>query len=558
MKRGLLITLVTVAIALLCGNVFAYAPIIKDMPEVWIGDEEDNAGLTVDINFFRFTAAFNFDDYVTFDPDDPNPVTTDVRWSFMTDLSDPNRLDLLLINGKVTVDDPYTEAPEPGAKELTDRTDNSPVPRASANADFWDIWDSDPATGPPWTEPVPGNELNTIITIMASNGSKYTCEDVLVRARLGAVDPDYDMPDKLSQGVEVLAVWDQPALDGFVAGPQGADDTEIIPGSGIYVGTHGTSGDSVSAGPGATHPSNQFYVIWDAPANEVAYAPGYVYRIKYTIRNTQSDVTKCPKVRLLTEFVGTGILAYSGGIMIGGANVNRLFGPSPTATTYNAYVEPPLNLAAGGVTNIKPRFEVYAFSNDEVGVTTYLDEVIVERFATPSKASGNLITTYSPSAGWTGWSSETISPPFGGGTVGSDGTGLYLETPMAVGTALNYARWTRPGDGSPIQFTADKLYRCVYTLQSSVTTTGQIRGLNGNKGTDWISKFVIIVNQTQVHVPSASGTEYSNWYETMPEFHTVDTTLNNMYFDCDVADASASQGGRFYITKVELYWYNIP
>jgi hypothetical protein len=60
--------------------------------------------------------------------------------------------------------------------------DNNPVPRSSANADFWDILDSDPLTGPPWPDPVPGYELDTIITIFASNGTRYSCKDVFVRA----------------------------------------------------------------------------------------------------------------------------------------------------------------------------------------------------------------------------------------------------------------------------------------------------------------------------------------------------------------------------------------
>jgi hypothetical protein len=44
----------------------------------------------------------------------------------------------------------------------------------------------------------------------------------------------------------------------------------------------------------------------------------------------------------------------------------------------------------------------------------------------------------------------------------------------------------------------------------------------------------------------------------MPELYVSDPTLNLMSFDCDVADGSASQQGRMYITSVELYWYYIP
>jgi hypothetical protein len=556
MKRGLLLTLVTVAIALLCGNVFAYAPIILDIPEVWIGDEEDNDHLTspmVDLNFFRFTAAFNFDDYVTFDPDDPNKVTTDVRWSFM-----PESSGLVLINGLEGISAPETEAPEPGTQELTDRTDNSPVPRASANADFWDILDS-PATGTtPYPDPILGNELDTWITVYASNGVKYSEQSVYVKANVKA--GSVDEPDALSKsGVEVVMVYDTPATDGWAKSSEAGADNSQIGTTGIYWGTHGTSGgDTISAGPASGFPTNGFYCIWDAPATDIAYEAGYVYRTKYTLRSNQADVTKVPKIRLMTQCVGTGILAYSGGILIAGSNAARLFAPGAVAQTYAAYMEPPTNLAAGGVTNLKPKFEVYAFSAAEFGSTVYCDEVVVERFATPSKASATgTVKTFSPTDGWSGWASQTIVPPFGTATVSSNTTGLYIETPGPV-TALNYGRWYTPADSTGVQFTADKLYRCVYTLQSSVTTLGQIRCLNGNKAFDLISKFVIQPNQTQVHLPAATGTEYSNWYETMPQFHTVDTTNNNMYFDVDIADGSVAQLGRMYITKVELLYYDIP
>ncbi|MBN1901883.1 hypothetical protein JW926_11225 [Candidatus Sumerlaeota bacterium] len=540
----------------MCGNVFAYSPIVKDIPfEVWIGDEEDNTSSPfVDLNFFRFTGAFNFDDYVTFDDNDPNDVTTDVRWSFM-----PEAPGLVLINGNDGITDPYTEAIEPGAEELTDRTDNSPVPRASALADFWDILDSPSSGTPPYPDPVPGTELDTWVMLFASNGSKYSCGSVHVIAnvKVGSVDE----PDVISVVDIVEDVWtyDMPASDGWAKSTEAGTDGTQIGTTGIYWGTHGTSGgDTISAGPAAGHTGNGFYCIWDAPANDIPYAAGYVYRTKYTLRSSQADVTKVPKIRLLTQCVGTGILAYSGGVLLAGGNVNRLFAPGAVAETYTAYMEPPTNLAAGGVTNLKPKFEVYAFSSAEYGTTIYCDEVVVQRFATPSKASAaGVIKTYSTTDGWTGWMPQTIVPPFGTATVSSNATGLYIETPGPI-TAMNYGRWYTPADSSGVQFTADKLYRCVYTLQSAVSTLGQIRCLNANKAADWTSKLVILPNQTQVHLPAATGTEYSNWYETMPAFHTVDPTNNNMTLDVDIADGNAAQLGRMYITKVELLYYDIP
>jgi hypothetical protein len=117
MKRGLL-TLTIVAIALLCSSVYAYAPVIGNIPDIIIGDMEDNGtscGLT-DLNFFRFTDAFNFDEYVTAETGDPDAGTTYpqiVRWSFLA-----TNTGLLKINGIATLAD-ASESIEPGLKELT-------------------------------------------------------------------------------------------------------------------------------------------------------------------------------------------------------------------------------------------------------------------------------------------------------------------------------------------------------------------------------------------------------------------------------------------------------
>nr|HQH12815.1 hypothetical protein [Candidatus Sumerlaeota bacterium] len=94
MKKGLILTLATVAVALLSTVGYGYAPIIGNIPDVIIGDKDDPIGSTEDLYFFRFTNAFNFDDYLSKHPNDEDQSTTNVRWSFLA--SDPG---LLLING---------------------------------------------------------------------------------------------------------------------------------------------------------------------------------------------------------------------------------------------------------------------------------------------------------------------------------------------------------------------------------------------------------------------------------------------------------------------------
>jgi hypothetical protein len=73
MKKGLLITLVVV-VALLSSSSFAYAPVLKNIPDIIIGDHEQ--GDTN--NFFVFSDAFVFDTYVT----DRDSTVSDLRWSY--------------------------------------------------------------------------------------------------------------------------------------------------------------------------------------------------------------------------------------------------------------------------------------------------------------------------------------------------------------------------------------------------------------------------------------------------------------------------------------------
>ena len=83
MQKCLLSFLTIVVLSLMCASGFAYRPIIGGIPDVWIGDEEDNpgGGSTVDVNFFRFSNAFNFDVYWYSHPDTyiEDFATTNIR-----------------------------------------------------------------------------------------------------------------------------------------------------------------------------------------------------------------------------------------------------------------------------------------------------------------------------------------------------------------------------------------------------------------------------------------------------------------------------------------------
>lgn len=76
MKKGFLLTLMAAVITMTGVSVsHASAPVLRDLPDVIIGDYEDNIG--TDNNYFVFTSAFVFDDYVS----DDDPIAS-LKWSF--------------------------------------------------------------------------------------------------------------------------------------------------------------------------------------------------------------------------------------------------------------------------------------------------------------------------------------------------------------------------------------------------------------------------------------------------------------------------------------------
>jgi len=569
MKRGLKLTLVTIVLALMCSGAFAYAPIIGGIPDVYIGDREENpgGGSTVDLNFFRFSNAFNFDEYVTFHQDDEDGSTTDTRWSFICTAGN-----LITINGIETLAD-ASEALMPNlvGKELTAWGNNDATPRATSEATFYDLADSPIGTGPPWGDPLTAPEtaaspLDTQITIYASNGSRTDSKTIAVLANIDAVL--IDMPDLVSGGIskEFVYGWSSPGttwakdLAPFL---DDGDEIDNAAGDNFYVGTRGTDGDSVW-GETSTDPTRSTYGPWVSPDTDIAYLANNVYITEYTIRTTQTDPGKVPNVRLFTEYVGTGILAISGGNRIGTAESQPApFVPDVDGEVYNVYSSSPVDMSSAGVTNLRVKFEVIDFAANEEG-RMYLDEVNVYRFETPDKSAGTLAATYNPADLQSDWTSIQLGSPFGDATVGSNSTGLFIQTPAAISAPvsgnIDVAIWTRGADGASEFFTADKLYRAIYTMSSAQqATVGKIRIYNANKNGTWSAQIALIPDQIQVQMPPIGGQEFDVWFETEPTLYSGGfADLNEMTYSFDISDGSPTQVGTVYLEKVELYYYDIP
>jgi hypothetical protein len=557
MKKGLL-TLSIVAIALLCSSVYAYAPIIGEIPDVLIGDAEDNPSSCVpDLNFFRFTDAFNFDEYVTADPGDPDAGTTYpqiVRWSFMDD-DGPG---FLKINGILALaNESDSVQPDLVGKELTAYPNTDPLPRASSLASFRDLVDSPEPDAAPYSDPSELTCLNTIVTIYASNGSKTDSREIIVKANVN--DSVACLPDGLSFPVTCTAVkdWTSPATEGWVARGVGwpADNAffaTTADGKPFYVTTHTSSGGNISA---SGHATRFVYGLWRSTGTDVAYVANNVYRIQYVISSTQTDITKVPNCRLLTYFKSPTATIMAGGNRVG----KGLFPPDADGNAYNVYIGPP-DLTAAGATFLEVNFEVIDFDANESGTNT-MDECHICRFDTPEKTAGTLVKTYTT---WTGFSSlggALLGTTFANATVGSTGAGLFIQTPLTNPTGkLVWAQWSRAADATSEIFEADKLYRSVYTMHKAAGgNIGKIRMINSDRLGDWNAKIALIPDQVQNHMPQTTDTEYSVWIESMPALYGTPNEINNrMSYMFDTSDGSASQGGQLFLSQIELYSYDIP
>lgn len=187
MMKRLLKSLFTGALIASGASAFAIAPTIADLPEVQVGDEEQNIG--TDNNFFIFTNAFAFDNYVS----DPDTTVSDLIWSF--DEGDPVGPNWYTINDldPVAVGDAAIAAEElAGGVNRLNPGPSADLRAADQFASFRDVIFSPPPTVLPYPDPVDpdktDHENGKVVRFYVSDGTNVTSQDTLVKT----VDDDFD------------------------------------------------------------------------------------------------------------------------------------------------------------------------------------------------------------------------------------------------------------------------------------------------------------------------------------------------------------------------------
>jgi hypothetical protein len=191
MKKGFLYTLLAAVITLAgVSGSYASAPVLRDLPDVIIGDFEDNIG--TDNNYFVFTNAFRFDDYVS----DTDSTVSELKWSFDEGDDDadgppPAPTQWFQINGKNPI--------HVGSADQA--TFDNPTPSLHANplaandirlgneyATFRDIvFTPTTDTTAPWDGPVPDNGAEEtrhadgkVVTFYVSDGFNVVSNSIIV------------------------------------------------------------------------------------------------------------------------------------------------------------------------------------------------------------------------------------------------------------------------------------------------------------------------------------------------------------------------------------------
>jgi len=170
MKKGLTMTLLTVAVALMGYKAMSAAPTIGNIPDVIIGDAEDGSGS----NVFVFEDAINLDTFVSDD------TTSDggILWSFQEASGRYN------VNNKPQVGgDPNN----PGAASLTVGVGDPADTTTLVTATFRSIAYS-PVAGPNTAPPGAGVQDGRVMTLIASDGTTYSTQQFLVYVDAGGTD----------------------------------------------------------------------------------------------------------------------------------------------------------------------------------------------------------------------------------------------------------------------------------------------------------------------------------------------------------------------------------
>jgi hypothetical protein len=334
MKKGFIVsTLLTVFVALTqVSTVFATAPVIKDVPDVIVGDTFNNGASQS--NEFVFPDAFSLRDLFI---SDDNSTSVTVKWSYLADQPGED----ILLNGVPSLDPGLAgigldDPTDPAASKRLDLVDtdtgnvkqdgsaqdalaftvtvrNKTIsPIGGPNGSF--PGDSDPITSPSLVS-------TRVITLFASDCSTFSSKSVTVHT-------SNNTSDALSGGINLTLVVQEDFTDGGIGGWTG----------GQVFGP--TIGGTTSTGAGglcmASGTTNDFWTFWESPQEYVPLVDNVAYRVRSDVTTDQTAADAIPVWRFIWsnfDNVDTaGFLTFGGTLWFidqtgGAAGIGRAQGP---------------------------------------------------------------------------------------------------------------------------------------------------------------------------------------------------------------------------------------
>ncbi len=475
--------------------------IVKKLPDVYIGDREDwlTAGLTIDINWFRFPDAFDLDEYVQ----DKDTTKSLLAWSFWEGGNG-----YLKVNGMMELSDP-SEALDPAAVGKDIRHPSDPAYQPGNYVDFWDLKDSPEGLGPPWPDPL--DPLDEVVTFFVSDGVGVDSDQIFVKA-------EDDGFDRISP---VKSYTFEPDPEGWIfEGPSASTPDASFTGAfSAYNGQMlGVTTDDLT---------NRFG-YWRAP-EEVEFDQNFLYKLSWDVGTDQSDPNRVPTMRFR---INETTHAYAVMMIVQTPKSYNPYAPPFGMTKeYPMYLMP---LTDGGLT---PAFDVYDFTPYDSG-TIWLNDLTIEPLVLPESGwTSDTVPVF------TEWNLNDMVGPFTPVT-GSTNAGLDLSSPVSESYAFGY--WYSP---ATIPFVDDQLYRAVFSIASSdvAPPNGMVRVISEDY------QVAYRVRWYPDTAPGAVPGEYPVYFET----HDYIPALNHFEIAFEIADFEFDRGGTITLSDVVVEHHDL-
>jgi hypothetical protein len=528
MKKGLLITLIAGAIALFgfVSTVSALGPTITQIPDIVVGDMEDNT-VTVDNNIFRFPDAFDFSDYVT----DPNTTSSWIIWRFEaeSDMGTPST-DYSVQGAKVgdAGDDNLTNVPISGGYPTG--------PGTELLATFRNETTSPSGGTPPF--PTPSGDYVRQITFYATDGDVEDSTTFEIRI----ADQGYD---EFGLGFEDVLTYE------FEGTAEGWTWSGAISGFGSPTSNVGSTALGIDAASSA-----DMYAFFFSPSDAVPYFADNVYRVQWTLTTDQTDQSLVPGVRLMLQqefFVSTAMSRIGD---FGDNDQNIPADGSPLNITQ--YVLPPdLSVLQGDEAKDDLYLEFDLFNFEGGNGLVSMEEVVVDRFNVGAISGTTGVYTYTDFSTWT-WGTAFDEP-----THGLDGNKIYIEAGLVAPSGGYYGAYDSPA--TDVTIVADKLYRVKYTVTSDAANETERQTLPSYRLRAYnedLENFAMIRNFAKTEITSAvpdnDGEVYTVFLLPVTPSGGYDASEDALRVTFDMLDFSDTESGRYTVEQVVIDYLDPP